>query len=241
MSSGAARPGVIQGSYPERRDERPPALSRALRWGIGLLRVPQRVGHAQVEAFAHTVNAAGDDLAELDEAKFDAEVAALRDELHQVSLGNALLPRAFALVREASRRSLGVSHYDVQLYGGRVMTLQGLAELETGEGKTLSATLSASVAALAGIPVHVITANDYLVERDAGAMRPLYARLGLSTGAVVDSEHDPHARREAYRCNVTYVTNNQVAFDYLRDRTGDHDEPVLRGSASRWWTRRTAC
>lgn len=229
MSSAAARPGVIRGPYPERRDERAPALSRVLRWGVGLLSVPRRARHAQVEAFAREVDAAAAGVADLDDAALDARVDALRGELQRRGIHDPLLPRAFALVREAARRSIGKSHYDVQLYGGRVMARQGLAELETGEGKTLTATLTASVAALAGIPVHVITANDYLVARDAESMRPVYARLGLSTGTVVDGEHDPRARREAYGCDITYVTNNQVAFDYLRDRTGDHAEPVLRG------------
>nr|MDJ0869315.1 prepilin peptidase [Myxococcota bacterium] len=124
---------------------------------------------------------------------------------------------------------LGTPHYDVQLFGGWVMARRGLAELETGEGKTLTATLPAAVAALAGIPVHVITANDYLVERDAEAMGPLYARLGLTVGRVVEREPDPSVRRAAYACDVTYVTNKQVAFDYLRDRlAGAGARPLAR-------------
>ena len=110
-------------------------------------------------------------------------------------------------MREAARRTLGTPHYDAQLYGGWVIVHEGLAELETGEGKTLAATLPAAVAALAGIPTHVITANDYLVERDADEMRPLYERLGITVGTVVEDVPDPARRRAAYACDVAYVTN----------------------------------
>ena len=125
---------------------------------------------------------------------------------------------SFALVREVAGRSLGTPHYDVQLMGGWIMARGMLAEMATGEGKTLTATLPAAAAALAGIPVHVISSNDYLVTRDAEAMGPLYEALGLSVGTVTDAEKDPDARRAAYACDITYATSNQVAFDYLRDR-----------------------
>jgi preprotein translocase subunit SecA len=128
-----------------------------------------------------------------------------------------VLPHAFALVREVAGRALGTPHYDVQLMGGWVMARGMLAEMETGEGKTLTATLPACAAALAGIPVHVVSANDYLVERDADAMRPLYDALGLTVGTVVDRQKDPEHRRAAYRCAITYGTAKQIAFDYLRD------------------------
>jgi preprotein translocase subunit SecA len=209
---------VVQGAYPERRDERPPALSRALRAVVGALRVPQRASRARIAAFVRSVDAEATELDGLDDARFDHAVGELRDALRREGFRESLLPRGFALVREAARRTLGTTHFDVQLFGGWVMARSGLAELETGEGKTLAATLPASVAALAGIPVHVITANDYLVERDAEAMGPVYARLGLTVGSVVEREQSRQARRAAYACDVTYVTNKQVAFDYLRDR-----------------------
>ena len=97
------------------------------------------------------------------------------------------------------------------------MTRGMLAEMNTGEGKTLTATLPACTAALAGIPVHVISVNDYLVERDAEAMGPIYRALGLSVGTILEREKDQAARRAAYRCDITYGTNKQLAFDYLRD------------------------
>jgi len=232
------RPGVVRGPRPERRDEPSPALSRALRAAVGLARVPRRVGRGTLARLARDVERAGAGLADASDSRLDEAVAELRGALRRQGLDETLLPRGFALVREAARRTLGTPHFDVQLFAGWVMARRGLAEMETGEGKTLTATLPASLAALAGIPVHVITANDYLVERDAGAMAPLYGRLGIATGAVVERETDPEARRAAYACGVTYVTHKQVAFDYLRDRLegapagssrGPRRNPVLRG------------
>ena len=180
--------------------------------------MPRRASRAAVAAFAATVDREAGGLAAATDASLDAAIGELRLSLRRAGLRASLVPRALALVREVARRTLGTPHYDVQLYGGWVMTRRGLAELETGEGKTLMATLPASLAALAGIPVHVITANDYLVERDWEAMRPLYERLGIQTGRVVEREPERGARRAAYACDVTYVTNKQVAFDYLQDR-----------------------
>jgi preprotein translocase subunit SecA len=123
----------------------------------------------------------------------------------------------FALVRELADRTLGMRPYDVQLIGGWVMLHGMIAEMQTGEGKTLAATLPASAAALCGIPVHVVTVNDYLVTRDAEWARPLYQSLGLSVGSITEGmEHED--RRRAYACDVTYCANKQVVFDYLRDR-----------------------
>jgi preprotein translocase subunit SecA len=125
--------------------------------------------------------------------------------------------RAFALVREIASRRLGMRPFDVQLLGGRVMLDGKIAEMETGEGKTLTATLPACTAALAGIPVHVVTVNDFLVMRDAAWMAPVYKFLGLSVGTITEGLA-PEARRKAYACDITYGTNKQVVFDYLKDR-----------------------
>ncbi len=248
MSSAAVplveRPGVARGARPERPDPRLPWAARVLRALVGRATVPRRAGRDEIARFAREVEAAGVGLDTLSEADFDAAVLELRGPLRRAGLDPSQLPRGFAVVREAARRTLGTPHYDVQLYGGRVLALGGLAELETGEGKTLTATLPAALAALAGIPVHVITANDYLVERDAAALAPLYGRLGLSTGRVLEAEPDRADRRTAYGRDVTYVTHQQVAFDYLRDRLalageadglarrfagGDEPDTVLRG------------
>lgn len=214
----ARRPGVARGERPERIDLEQPWLARALHKTVGRLTLPRRASQRQLTAFAARVDREARGLSERSEASFDSAVAELRKALQCAGLDERLLPRGFALVREAARRTLGTPHYDVQLFGGWVMTRSGLAELETGEGKTLTATLPASLAAMAGIPVHVITANDYLVDRDAANMAPLYQRLGVRLGVVVEREPDRSARREAYACDVTYATNKQIAFDYLRDR-----------------------
>jgi len=125
--------------------------------------------------------------------------------------------RAFALIRELAHRILGQRHFDVQIVGAFAMIKGMLAEMATGEGKTLTATLVAGTVALAGIPVHVITVNDYLVQRDAELMGRLYRELGLSVGVVIGGQNAAE-RRAAYACDITYCTNKELAFDYLRDR-----------------------
>jgi preprotein translocase subunit SecA len=140
-------------------------------------------------------------------------------------LARPVVGETFALVSETAERLLGLRHFDVQLVGGWAMLNGMVAEMETGEGKTLTATLPACTAALAGIPVHVITVNDYLAERDAETMRPIYEALGLTVGVALASMSEPE-RKAAYDCDITYTTNKQVAFDHLRDRIR------LRGKSS---------
>jgi preprotein translocase subunit SecA len=130
---------------------------------------------------------------------------------------DATAARAFALIRELSERILGKRHFDVQVVGAFAMIKGMLAEMATGEGKTLTATLVAGTAGLAGVPIHVITVNDYLVQRDAELMRPLYEKLGLTVGVVVAGQ-TAQQRRAAYACDITYCTNKELTFDYLRDR-----------------------
>jgi preprotein translocase subunit SecA len=127
-----------------------------------------------------------------------------------------LLPRAFALVREASVRTLGMRHFDVQLVGGLVLHSGKIAEMKTGEGKTLVATLPVYLNALTGHGVHVVTVNDYLARRDADWMKPIYAALGMNVGVVIPGMTSEE-KREAYDCDVIYATNNELGFDYLRD------------------------
>jgi len=206
-----------------------PWLGRAAREFTGRVLTPRHVRQRELDAWVAEIEAAGRGLEDLDDAGFDAALGEQRMRLRRSGLVESAFPRGFALVREAARRTLGTPHYGVQLCGGRVMALGGLAEMETGEGKTLTATLPAALAALAGIPVHVITANDYLVERDAEAMMPLYSRLGLRVGTIVESEPERAVRRAAYACDITYVTNKQVAFDYLRDSiVGASDQRLAR-------------
>jgi preprotein translocase subunit SecA len=129
---------------------------------------------------------------------------------------DSLLPEAFALVREASRRTLGLRHYDVQMIGGMVLHDGKIAEMKTGEGKTLMATLAVYLNTLGGKSAHVVTVNDYLARRDADWMKPVYTALGLSVGVAIPGM-TPAAKRAAYACDVVYATNNELGFDYLRD------------------------
>jgi preprotein translocase subunit SecA len=153
---------------------------------------------------------------------FRAELAAGR------SLDDLMAP-AFALVREASKRALGLRHFDVQMVGGMVLHEGKIAEMKTGEGKTLVATLPVYLNALAGKGVHVVTVNDYLAKRDSDWMGKVYSALGLTTGVIVHGLDD-NERRAAYACDVTYGTNNELGFDYLRDNMKYHlEEMVQRG------------
>ncbi len=127
------------------------------------------------------------------------------------------LAEAFAIVREVSRRVLGKQHYPVQIMGALALFEGRMVEMATGEGKTLTATPAAVVAALAGNPVHIVTVNDYLAARDAAENRPIFEFFGLTCG-VIDSEMEPAQRRDAYACDVTYISNKNLTFDYLRDR-----------------------
>lgn len=139
-----------------------------------------------------------------------------RSRLDSGETEDDLLPEAFALVREASVRTLGMRHFDVQLIGGTVLHQGKIAEMKTGEGKTLAATLAVYLNALTGKGVHVVTVNDYLAQRDAEWMSAIYNFLGLSVGVIVHDLSDEQ-RRQAYECDVTYGTNNEFGFDYLRD------------------------
>ena len=152
----------------------------------------------------------------------------MRRRLFKEGPDGRIAAHAFALISEQARRTLGMEPYRVQLMAGYAMLRGRLAEMQTGEGKTLTAVLPTCTAALSGIPVHVISVNDYLVERDAEQMRPLYEALGLTLGVALDADDDPDGRRAAYAADITYVTNKQVAFDYLRDRM------ARRGGRSRF-------
>jgi preprotein translocase subunit SecA len=145
------------------------------------------------------------------------QARAMRVQLRRDGFVPEHVGKCFALVREAAVRAIGQRHYDVQLMAGWGLLQGKLVEMDTGEGKTIAATLPASTVALAGYPVHIITVNDYLAQRDADEMDPLYRLLGLSVGTVVQGMAKP-ARRQAYAKSVTYCSNKELAFDYLRDR-----------------------
>src|SRR4051794_28752730 len=166
----------------------------------------------------------------LEDQEIREEFDKLRERASNGESLDDLLYEAFALTREAGKRSLGLRHFDVQLIGGMVLHDGSIAEMKTGEGKTLTATLAVAVNALAGKGIHLVTVNDYLARRDAEWMKPIYDMLGISVGILSSEEHDPAVKRAAYACDVTYGTNSEFGFDYLRDNLAiDLEDKVQRG------------
>lgn len=167
-------------------------------------------------ALVKKVNALSSEYEKLSNEALQAKTQEFRDRLANGEKLNHLLPEAFATVREASSRVFDMRHFDVQLIGGMILHNGKIAEMRTGEGKTLMATLAAYLNALPAKGVHVVTVNDYLAKRDCETMSKLFNFLGLSTGVIL-SQMEPHDRRAAYNCDITYGTNNEFGFDYLRD------------------------
>jgi preprotein translocase subunit SecA len=162
------------------------------------------------------INALEENIAALDDAAMQARTAELKAEVEAGKALEEILPEAFALVREAAKRSLKMRHFDVQLIGGMVLHEGNIAEMRTGEGKTLVATLPAYLNALTGKGVHIVTVNEYLARRDAEWMGPVYEALGMTVG-VIHANQEPAEKRAAYAADITYGTNNEFGFDYLRD------------------------
>ena len=162
------------------------------------------------------INALEADFERLDDAALKAKTQEFKTRLANGETLDDILEEAFAAVREAARRTLGQRHYDVQMIGGMVLHDGAISEMKTGEGKTLVATLPCYLNALSGRPVHVVTVNDYLAQRDADWMRVVHEALGLSVGCIVH-DMDDEARKSAYAADITYATNNELGFDYLRD------------------------
>src|SRR5690348_10430751 len=164
----------------------------------------------------NAINALEPEIAALSDDALKARTSEFRKQFAEGRTLDDLLVPAFATVREAAKRTLGQRHFDVQLIGGMVLHEGDIAEMKTGEGKTLTATLAVYLNALAGKGVHVVTVNDYLARRDAAQMGKLYGWLGLTTGVVFPGmpHQDKHA---AYAADITYATNNEIGFDYLRD------------------------
>ena len=225
MSRSTAHAWAPAGLYPEREEKREAWYDR-LETGLSSLAAPLlRPGPGRFGGMVRRIGRLGDEAAAMTDPELLQAGRDMGMRLRREGFRDALVARTFALVREAAGRRLGMRPFDVQIAGGLVLLRGMVAEMETGEGKTLTATLPASAAALAGIPVHVITVNDYLAERDATHMGPLYAALGLSVG-IVRQGMDPAERRAAYACDVTYCTNKEVAFDYLKDRIVMWDRPT---------------
>ncbi len=200
-------------------------IDRALRLGEGKQ-------FKQYQNRVETINRIEPEMELLEDHEIREEADKLRQRAREGGESlDALLPEAFALCREAARRTLGQRHYDVQLIGGMVLHDGAIAEMKTGEGKTLTATLAVFLNSLPGKGVHLVTVNDYLARRDAEWMQPVYEALGVTVAAIQD-EDDPPARREKYACDVTYGTNSEFGFDYLRDNmAGSLEECVQREHA----------
>ena len=183
----------------------------------------------RLDRLAQQVNAIEADFVSLTDAELREETVTFKKRFADGETLDDLLPEAFAAVREAAKRTLGQRHYDVQIMGGAALHLGNIAEMKTGEGKTLVSTLPAYLNALAGEGVHVITVNDYLAERDSEWMGRVHRFLGLETGVIL-SNMRPAERREQYGCDITYGTNNEFGFDYLRDNMAwTKDDMVQRG------------
>ncbi len=186
----------------------------------------------RIKAFqgrVNAINALESEYEKLSDAELKSKTDEFRKQLESGTKLDKLLVPAFATVREAAKRTLGQRHYDVQLIGGMVLNEKAIAEMRTGEGKTLSSTLAVYLNALSGNGVHVITVNDYLAERDANWMGEIYNFLGMTYGVILQDTSDEW-RKTAYAADITYGTNNQFGFDYLRDNMKySRDEMVQRG------------
>ena len=182
-------------------------LDRIMRAGEGkILR--------QLAKTVDQVNACESGVTSLSDEQLRAKTSEFKSRYSGGESLDDLLPEAFAVVREAAQRTLGQRHYDVQLMGGAALHLGNIAEMKTGEGKTLVSTLPAYLNALSGDGVHVVTTNDYLAERDSEWMGRIHRFLGLRVGVILASM-TPDERREAYGCDITYGTNNEFGFEYL--------------------------
>ena len=175
----------------------------------------------KLQPFADRINSLEPDIARLTQDELLARTWEFKSRIEKGESLESIMPEAFAVVREASVRTLGMRHFDVQMMGGVVLHRGQIAEMKTGEGKTLVATLPVYLNALSGKGVHVVTVNDYLAKRDAEWMSPIYRGLGLSVGTI---QHNlgPIDRQKAYSCDITYGTNNEFGFDYLRDNMVEH-------------------
>ncbi|MDX6375446.1 MAG: preprotein translocase subunit SecA [Nocardioidaceae bacterium] len=200
----------------------PAILDKLLRIGEGrILR--------QLEGISQAVNAIEDDFVAMSDAELQGMTVEFKERLAKGESLNDLMPEAFATMREAAKRVIGQRHFDVQIMGGAALHLGNIAEMKTGEGKTLVATLPAYLNALTGKGVHVVTVNDYLAKYHAEWMGRIHHFLGLTTGVILP-EMRPDERRVAYNCDITYGTNNELGFDYLRDNmAGSIEDCVQRG------------
>ena len=181
----------------------------------------------RVMPIVEKINSLEEEIQKLSDTELKNKTLEFKQRLEKGETLDDILPEAFAVVREASKRVLGMRHFDVQLIGGIILHQGRIAEMRTGEGKTLVATLPVYLNALSGKGVHVVTVNDYLAKRDSEWMGKLYKFLGLTVGLVI-ARMDPAKKREAYQADITYGTNNEYGFDYLRDNMVIHKEQMVQ-------------
>ena len=224
MYSVATQPGIAGRIYPEREEPRLGWFDRLQTSAAGMLAPWVRPRAARFNSIVRPVNGHASSMEDWSAGEILEKSRSLRQRLRSEGYSKDLVAETFALVREVAGRTVDMRHFDVQLIGGWVLLHGMVAEMETGEGKTLAATLPACTVALAGFPVHIVTVNDYLATRDAKWMAPIYQALGLTVGTIKHGM-DPEARRAAYQCDITYCSNKEVAFDYLRDRIVLWDRP----------------
>ncbi len=197
-----------------------------------LLRAGEGKKQRALQSLVPDINAYSDEIAALSDDELVGKTVEFRTRLGNGEDLDDLLIEAFAVMREAATRELGQRHYDVQLMGGAALHFGWVAEMKTGEGKTLVSTLPVYLNALAGKGVHVVTVNDYLATRDSEWMGQVHRRLGLDVGLVIPGQFDPSHKRAQYACDITYGTNNEFGFDYLRDNMAmSRAEQVQRGHA----------
>ncbi len=213
-------PDVI--TYDERPDAEDDKLDRIARKVLGVaISRGSAWRYRRLKPILRAVHRHAKELEALDDSALKAHARGLRADLRQVLLSGkpdaASLAPSFALVREVASRTLGMAHYDVQILGAFAMMQGQIAEMRTGEGKTLCATLATATMALGSVPVHVITVNDYLAERDAELMQPLYDFLGFDVGVILEGQSEAE-RQQIYKCAIVHGSNKEIAFDYLRDR-----------------------
>src|SRR5665648_694597 len=223
LTGGASQagPAAVRRGQLTRLEQRVPSiLDRVLRIGEG--RILKKLAN-----IAHQVNALEDSFSALSDAELREETDRFKARLADGETVDDILPEAFAAVREAARRTLGQRHFDVQIQGGAGLHLGNIAEMKTGEGKTLVATLPAYLNALTGKGVHVVTVNDYLASYQSELMGRVFRFLGLTTGCIVTGQK-PEERRRQYEADVTYGTNNEFGFDYLRDNMAWRPEELVQ-------------
>jgi len=222
-------PGLLWGAYPERRGKKHSSKKQAFAWVLTLLDRVETLEKNKAQRFVAQMHLQEAAIQALDAVQFKLELQKLQMALRRDGFTNSLLSRAFALLNQVFTRALAVQLYDPQIIAAHHILNNRLAEMATGEGKTYAVALAAATAALAGMPVHVITANDYLAQRDADLLRVFYSALGISVDAAVHGQ-ETGRRQAAYACDVTYCTAKELVFDYLRDGLFRSHDPLRRSA-----------